>query len=346
MSIENANKELIELSQKATLPAEVHLYTLDASEIGGGVFNFYPGTDTSRAMVKFRDTEYLPFPVEASGFEYKGSGELPRPNVRFSNISRFFSEMVLRLDDLTNAKFTRLRTWETFLQRIGVTDNPQYDPEMCWPPDIYYVNQKKGENKLTIEFELVSSLELDGAKFPHRLISANFCPFHYRGSDGCNFAETRFVATENNTKYNGRNLRWRRDYNAASKYFINDAVGYLTGGYYRVYRAVQSGFVNVLPTNTAYWIQEQRYTGLYNAAFAYAPGDVIYSVGKKANEFYVYIGPNGGTGKTPPNPIFWLADRCSKQLEGGCYLRFDPENRGNTLRFGGFPGTSTLAGAI
>ena len=63
----------------------VQLFELDATSLGGGVTRFHAGTNGLRSSVVWNGQTYVPLPVEASGFEFNGKGQLPRPTIKVAN---------------------------------------------------------------------------------------------------------------------------------------------------------------------------------------------------------------------------------------------------------------------
>ena len=66
-----------------------------------------------------------------------------------------------------------------------VLGNPTADPDEALPDEIWYIERKATETNKTIEFELVSALDIGGVKLPRRRIIANYCSWMslggYRG---------------------------------------------------------------------------------------------------------------------------------------------------------------------
>ena len=44
---------------------------------------------------------YLPLPIEAEGFEYKGDGGLPRPTIRIANLNSNITQLLLGVNAIT-----------------------------------------------------------------------------------------------------------------------------------------------------------------------------------------------------------------------------------------------------
>ena len=82
------------------------------------IYRFHNGVNgtLSKGDVYWAGNNYMAFPIEVSGFEYSGSGQLPQPKVRVSNLFGSISLILLDVNahtignDLTGAKFTRIRT--------------------------------------------------------------------------------------------------------------------------------------------------------------------------------------------------------------------------------------------
>lgn len=78
--------------------------------------------------------------------------------------------------------------------------------------------------------------------------------------------------------------------------------------------------------------------GAWSIATAYVAKDAAYILGPDGLRRYFYC-ILGHTGQEPPNTTYWVADLCSKRVQG-CSLRFRLNGAG--LPFGGFPGTKRV----
>lgn len=66
--------------------------------------------------------------------------------------------------------------------------NPTADPLSHLRDEIYFVTQKTYENRLLVEFELGSALDLQGVMLPRRQIMGSTCGWRrYRG-EGCGYS--------------------------------------------------------------------------------------------------------------------------------------------------------------
>lgn len=158
----------------------------------GDVYRFHAGSNAlqSHGDVVWAGNSYTRFPVEAEGFEYGGTGQLPRPTIRVSNILSTVSAILASINqampgsDLTGAKVIRIRTLAKYLDDVnfegGTNPYGVPDPYAEFPREIYYVDRKSAENNQLVEFELASSLDLAGVLAPKRQTIANICQWRYR----------------------------------------------------------------------------------------------------------------------------------------------------------------------
>ncbi len=173
--------------QKLAPGTLVELFVLDATAIGGEVFHFHAGTNELNNDVVWQGVTYGRYPVEAEGFEMRATGTAPRPKIRAANIGGTLGAAIRVSDDLIGAKVIRKRTFVRYLDAVNFTlGNAQADPNVSFSDEVYYVDRKATENRVMIEWELVSAMDLVGVKLPRRQIIANICPWRYRGGE-CNY---------------------------------------------------------------------------------------------------------------------------------------------------------------
>lgn len=155
----------------------------------------------SAYSIYYNGHTYLPLPIEASGFEYKGDGSLPRPTIRVANLNSNITQLLLGVNevtpgnDLNGAQVTRIRTLSRFLDGsnwengINPYGTPSANDAAQMPQEVYYIDRKVAETRDFVEFELVSSLDLANAKAPRRLVMQNLCQWKYRGKE-CGYTGT------------------------------------------------------------------------------------------------------------------------------------------------------------
>lgn len=187
MSTQNHNSELLDL-EPDTL---IELYELDLGE-QDGLYRFHPGKNNLKDIM-LRDKNgvlqtYFALPIESSGFESRGDGQLPRPKLLIANPQGVITDAIKRRSDLVGNTIIRKRIFLKYLDNENFPNNFNPfaipDPESRFDDDIFSINRKIQENKYYVEFELVSPLELEGVKIPARTMIADYCGWQYRGA-GC-----------------------------------------------------------------------------------------------------------------------------------------------------------------
>jgi lambda family phage minor tail protein L len=168
------NEKIQEDIQKLNVgSAYVDMYTIDATEIGGSTYHFTPMTSGGQRVV-FNGVEYSPLPVETEGFDWEGTGQMPRPILRISNINLTFVAAVTSFYDLVGAKLTRRRTFAKYLDASA-----EADPNAQFPADIFYIERKTRQNRYLIEFELKALVDIENTLIPKgQCIS--ICSHRYR----------------------------------------------------------------------------------------------------------------------------------------------------------------------
>jgi lambda family phage minor tail protein L len=172
------NKSIIEL-YSLTLVSALHGST--------NVSRFHSGVGmNSNASIIWQGNTYDKFPLSAEGFEYTGSGSLPRPTVTVSNVLGTITALMASansttpFNDLQGAKFIRHRTMAQFLDASNFPSNqnpfgtPSSSTEL--PQEIYFINTKQSETRETVVFELVSALDLEGIRAPKRQVTRKDFP--------------------------------------------------------------------------------------------------------------------------------------------------------------------------
>ena len=173
--------------QKLDPGCVVELFVFDARGIGGDLFHFHAGTNELNGDVVWQGVAYTRYPVEATGFEMRADGPAPRPKIRASNFQGALGAAVRPYGDGVGAKVIRKRTFVRYLDAVNfAAGNPLADPNAEFPIDEYFVDRKLTENRVMIEWELASALDLTGVMLPRRQIVANVCPWVYRGGE-CNY---------------------------------------------------------------------------------------------------------------------------------------------------------------
>jgi lambda family phage minor tail protein L len=180
--------------------AIIELFQLELNAAQHGVnetYYFHAGVNaTNSGDIIWNSQAYLAFPIEATEFEYTGTGSLPRPKLRVSNIYGTITGIILTLPNgLEGAKVTRIRTLARYVDGVnfpgGTNPLGTPDPTAEFPREIYYIDRKASENRDLIEFELAAAFDLVGVRAPKRQCVANVCQWTYRGPE-CGYAGNAF----------------------------------------------------------------------------------------------------------------------------------------------------------
>lgn len=263
--------------------------------------------------------EYVAVPIAAEGFEITSRGMLPRPKLSVSVETDgipFLASLKNRLrdlGDLIGAKVIRIRTFAAFLnarnfQGQDVPDGFSPNPNRELPRDVYYIDRKSSETKSTIEFELVSVLDLEGVQLPFRRVITNRCQWRYRGL-GC-----------------------RYEYDDRRDSTIHGDTATLPAEALPVATSNDELILDLIKPSKLVDMGE------WDKGKDYLPGHFVYRA-KGGLKFY-FVCYTGHVNRPPPNPKFWHADICSK-LISGCRIRWANKNQGR-LPFGGYPGASKV----
>lgn len=157
--------------------AIIDLWILDCTPIGGSTYYFHAGTNDVGSSIVFQGQAYTPMPVEVDGMETSSQGKLPRPTLRVANIDSTISAVLQSSEDLIGAKVSRRRTLAKYLDAVNFAGgvNSSADPNVAWPDEVFFVEQKTAETSEVIEWQLVSSFDCQGKKIPKGVIQSTVC---------------------------------------------------------------------------------------------------------------------------------------------------------------------------
>ena len=172
-------------------------------------YRFHAGANatSTNGQVVFNGNSYLRYPVEATGFEYNGQGQLPRPTLRVANLLSTITAILQSVNtfspgnDLLGAKITRIRTLIKYLDATNFEGgtNPYGTPDATaeFPRDVYYITRKSFENREIVEFELAAAFDLQNVRAPRRQVIANICQWVYR-EGGCGYTGDGYFDADDN----------------------------------------------------------------------------------------------------------------------------------------------------
>lgn len=342
---QEAAKEIFSMEPTALL--EMYVLYYDYANDTEEQLYFHAGTNGLAGKIIFDGQEYLPMPAESEGFEVLGDQRLPRPKIRVSNAGLYVSSLLRKYQNLNGAKLIRRRTFTKFLDDVNFPNNKNpwgsANPNAKLPDEKYFISRKTVENKMMVEFELISSLDLENVNIPAREISSRYCSWIYRGF-GCRYGQ--------DSKVIGDDLD--RPVATIDDELLVSVSGTTWSLNQDIFPIPKSGLSisNVLEAS-----------GMWDTGISYNVGDYVFRVSDKVKNsqqltasFYsnhpaYYVCKSGHTSSNLTKPeassSLWVRDACSKKLEG-CKHRYnnaefnDGINNGKTLRFGGFPGTDSF----
>ncbi len=172
---------------------------VDSSGAAGPVLYFHGGTNGLVAPVVWQGITYNAFPVQVTGLEYNGRGQLPKPKIQVANTLGTITALIQIYGDLLGAKVTIKRTLAKFLDAVNFPGgvNTSADPTAEFPDDIFFVNQRTVENRSVVEFELAASFDFQGVQLPRRPIVQNVCVWIYRAAE-CGYTGTNYFDVNDN----------------------------------------------------------------------------------------------------------------------------------------------------
>lgn len=179
------NTNIARTAQRLAPGNRVQLFELDLTPLKlapellppGGRLYFSPSS-LGEEQIKYKDQTYASVPIEATGFEITGRGQLPQPTLRIANVNNLAGSLAASYEDLVGAVLTRTVTFSQFLD-----GQPMADPDAAFPPSVWEVVQKAKQNKLYIEWSMASFLDRSGEEIPKRKVWKRTCLWPYRVFD-------------------------------------------------------------------------------------------------------------------------------------------------------------------
>ncbi len=293
------------------------------------LFCFHNNTKLGTTDIYFQGIRYVLAPIQAQGFELSSRGTLPTPTLSMTVNDNGISSLALlkneirSFGDIIGAKVIRKRTFAKFLDsqtypqgNVPLDFDP--NPHIEFPQDIYFINRKIRENKLSIEYELNSILDLEGIKLPKRPIIARTCPFAYRG-EGCLY---EYAVRKNDDIHGELSI-------------LPTAAPPVATDEDKLIRDLIGG-VNI------------TLMGKYQPGATYQKGQAVYLNFAGIN--YYFVANQDGVTAGPFDTRFWIQEKCSKQIRG-CKIRWGTDGSvivndtpliKGELPFGGYPSTERI----
>jgi lambda family phage minor tail protein L len=171
--------------QKLDPSAELSFIVLDCTVLGGSTYYLFPGVNGLGASVVWQGITYTPIPIEMEGFEWSSKGTLPRPKLRVAALDGLIGGLVHSLQDLVGAKVILKRTFAKYIDAANFSPavNANADPTAGYADEPWIIERKTLETSDVIEFELITPLDAQNAMIPKRRITANVCPWTFKGTE-------------------------------------------------------------------------------------------------------------------------------------------------------------------
>ncbi|EEW2249716.1 TPA: phage minor tail protein L [Escherichia coli] len=169
-----------------TQSAQVVLWEIDLTEVGGERYFFCNEQNEKGEPVTWQGRQYQAYPIQGTGFELNGKGSAARPTLTVSNLHGMVTGMAEDLQSLVGGTVVRRKVYARFLDAVNfVNGNSDADPEQE-VISRWRIEQCSELSAVSASFVLATPTETDGAVFPGRIMLANTCTWTYRG-DECGY---------------------------------------------------------------------------------------------------------------------------------------------------------------
>lgn len=168
--------------QKLEPDALIELFVLDLTELGGELFYFHNQRVQGEGSLVYGGATFVAYPIEAKGFAFNGTEQLATPSISVASLNGLITGLVDQFDDLVGAKLTRIRTF-----RKHLADGSDPDDTARLSNDVFKVDRKGNQNKLWVDFELASSLDVAGILLPGRRCLVR-CQWTFKDGVNCPYS--------------------------------------------------------------------------------------------------------------------------------------------------------------
>ena len=182
--------------QKLEPGGEVRLFEIDGSDYGADRLHFHghliphspqelaaAGTSANELPAKsiyWQGNEYAAWPVNIEGIGADSDGTATRPTLRVGNVNGRITALCLAFEDLLKFKITVRETMAQYLDAENFPDgNPAADPTQE-ALEIWFIDQKTGEDGEMVQWDLSSPGEIDNHGLPGRQMTT-FCHWAMTG---------------------------------------------------------------------------------------------------------------------------------------------------------------------
>ena len=182
--------------QKLEPGGEIRLFEIDGTEYGADYLRFhghaiphtpdellaYQGSDEDlpAKSIFWQGNEYAAWPVNIEGIGSDSDGTATRPTFIAGNINGRVTALCLAFEDLLKFKLTVRETLAQYLDAENFPEgNPTADPTQE-ALEIWFIDQKTGEDGEQVQWELSSPGEIDNHGLPGRQLTT-FCHWAMTG---------------------------------------------------------------------------------------------------------------------------------------------------------------------
>lgn len=163
-------------AQRLTAEPIISLFEIDAKKYGETILRFTPSfIGEAMDSVSFGGNVYQTMAIEASGFEWNGTGSAARPTLSITPRDLLFLTLLTKTRDLTGCPVRRIRTHRKYLD-----DGASPNPAAHYPIDYYKVERKTTQHRNELTYELSTGLDQEGKQIPARQIIRDTCMHRFR----------------------------------------------------------------------------------------------------------------------------------------------------------------------
>ncbi|CSR41538.1 Minor tail protein [Shigella sonnei] len=157
---------------RLTQSAQVVLWEIDLTEVGGERYFFCNEQNEKGEPVTWQGRQYQAYPIQGTGFELNGKGSAARPTLTVSNLHGMVTGMAEDLQSLVGGTVVRRKVYARFLDAVNfVNGNSDADPEQE-VISRWRIEQCSELSAVSASFVLATPTETDGAVFPGRIMLA------------------------------------------------------------------------------------------------------------------------------------------------------------------------------
>jgi len=154
---------------------KIRMFEIDATMYGDAVLRFTPAVNGEDWQVQHGGNIYRRLPIQASGFEWNGTGTAPRPTLELATVDLAFLSLIIGGKDLVGCPVRRITTYRKYLD-----DGVAADPSKTFPIDHYVIERKPTQRRNNLTFELSTPMDQSGRMIPAKAAIRDTCLHRFR----------------------------------------------------------------------------------------------------------------------------------------------------------------------